>query len=176
MSPAEPDTTIRSAISRVSRPSQSSARTSDSLIGRVKVDEVGDGLVTLFLCGDVMTGRGVDQILPQPGNPELRERYAGDARSYVHLAERANGKIPRPAPFGWPWGDALAILDEVAPDVRVINLETSITRSSEFAPGKAVHYRMSPGNLPCVAAVRRTRARWRTTTCSTSAAAACRTP
>ena len=115
---------------------------------------MGDGLVTLFLCGDVMTGRGVDQILPQPGNPELRERYAGDARSYVQLAERANGKIPRPAPFGWPWGDALAILDEVAPDVRVINLETSITRNSEFAPGKAVHYRMSPGNLPCVAAVR----------------------
>ena len=63
---------------------------------------MGDGLVTLFVCGDVMTGRGVDQILPQPGNPELWERYAGDARSYVHLAERANGKIPRPAPFGWP--------------------------------------------------------------------------
>ena len=69
-----------------------------------EVDEVGDGLVTLFLCGDVMTGRGVDQILPQPGYPELRERYAGDARAYVQLAERANGKIPRPAAVGWPRG------------------------------------------------------------------------
>ncbi len=32
----------------------------------------------------------------------------------------------------------------------MINLETSITRSRDFAPGKAVHYRMSPGNVPCV--------------------------
>ena len=51
-------------------------------------------------------------------------------------------------------GDALRILEDLSPDVRVINLETSITCSSDFAPGKAVHYRMSPGNLPCVAAAR----------------------
>jgi len=25
--------------------------------------------ITLFLCGDVMTGRGIDQVLPHPGNP-----------------------------------------------------------------------------------------------------------
>jgi poly-gamma-glutamate synthesis protein (capsule biosynthesis protein) len=31
-----------------------------------------------------------------------------------------------------------------------INLETSIARSDEFAPGKAVHYRMNPDNFPCV--------------------------
>jgi len=30
---------------------------------------VGGDLVTMFLCGDVMTGRGVDQILPHPGDP-----------------------------------------------------------------------------------------------------------
>ena len=115
---------------------------------------MGDGLLTLFLCGDVMTGRGVDQVLPFPGDPELRERYAADARAYVRLAERAHGRIPRPAGFAWPWGDALGVLEEAAPDVRVINLETSITRSRDFAPGKAVHYRMSPGNVPCLAAVR----------------------
>ena len=115
---------------------------------------MGDRLLTLFLCGDVMTGRGVDQVLPHPGDPGLREPYVGDARAYVRLAERASGHIPRQAGFCWPWGDALRILDDLAPDVRVINLETSITRSSAFAPGKAVHYRMSPGNLPCVAAVR----------------------
>ena len=115
---------------------------------------MGDGLLTLFLCGDVMTGRGVDQVLPYPGDPELRERYAADARAYVGLAERAHGRIPRPAGFAWPWGDALRVLEDAAPDVRVINLETSITRSRDFAPGKAVHYRMSPGNVPCLAAVR----------------------
>jgi len=118
------------------------------------VVDVGERLLTLFLCGDVMTGRGVDQVLPYPGDPELRERHAGDAQEYVRLAERAHGRIPRPAGFAWPWGDALRILDDLAPDVRVINLETCITRTRDFAPGKAVHYRMSPANLPCLEAAR----------------------
>jgi hypothetical protein len=117
-------------------------------------EEVGDGVVTVFACGDVMPGRGVDQILPHPGDPELREPYVRDARAYVDLAEDAHGPIPRPVSFGWPWGDALRVLDEIAPDVRVINLETSITASRGFAPGKAICYRMSPGNVPCVAAAR----------------------
>jgi poly-gamma-glutamate synthesis protein (capsule biosynthesis protein) len=112
------------------------------------------GLVTLFLCGDVMLGRGVDQILPHPGDPALREPGVRDARTYVALAEAANGPIPRPVGFPWPWGDALAVLDQAAPDVRVVNLETSITSSGEYAPGKVVHYRMHPANLPCLAAVR----------------------
>ena len=115
---------------------------------------MADGLITLFLCGDVMTGRGIDQVLPCPGDPHLRESYADDARAYVRLAERANGPIPRPAGFSWPWGDALDVLDDAAPAARVINLETSITRSAEFAPGKPVHYRMSPENLPCVTVAR----------------------
>jgi poly-gamma-glutamate synthesis protein (capsule biosynthesis protein) len=112
------------------------------------------GLMTLFLCGDVMLGRGVDQILPHPGDPELREGHVSDARTYVCLAERVSGAIPQPVGFCWPWGDALSVVDHVAPDARVINLETSITRSAEFTPGKAVHYRMNPGNLPSLAAVR----------------------
>src|SRR5713101_5847671 len=88
-----------------------------------------------------MTGRGVDQVLPHPGDPELRERYAADARAYVRLAERAHGPIPRPAGFAWPWGDALPVLEDVAPDVRVINLETSIIHHVAEAaarPGPAV--------------------------------------
>ena len=113
-------------------------------------DGMADGLVTLFVCGDVMLARGVDQVLPHPGDPELRERFAGDARAYVRLAERAHGPIPQPASFSWPWGDALAVLDEVAPDARVINLEMSVTRGADFAAGKAVCYRMSPDNLAAV--------------------------
>ena len=111
-------------------------------------------MVTVFVCGDVMTGRGLDQVLSHPGHPELREAHARDARAYVALAERAHGPIPRPVSLSWPWGDALGMLEDIAPDVRVINLETSITTSSEFAPGKAVHYRMSPGNTGCVTAAR----------------------
>ncbi|MFF5212883.1 CapA family protein [Streptosporangium sp. NPDC000396] len=110
--------------------------------------------VTLFLCGDVMLGRGVDQILPYPGDPALREMCFRDARAYVELAEAVNGRIPRPVDFSWPWGEALPVLEEAAPDARVVNLETSVTRSNEFAPGKSVHYRMNPANIPCLAAVR----------------------
>jgi poly-gamma-glutamate capsule biosynthesis protein CapA/YwtB (metallophosphatase superfamily) len=108
--------------------------------------------VLLFTCGDVMTGRGVDQILPHYGDPRLREDHIDDARAYVRLAERANGPIPRPVSFAWPWGDALQVLDAMAPDIRLINLETAVTQQADFAPGKAVHYRMNPRNLPCVAA------------------------
>jgi poly-gamma-glutamate capsule biosynthesis protein CapA/YwtB (metallophosphatase superfamily) len=57
---------------------------------------VDDDLVTLFLCGDVMTGRGIDQILPRPGDPRLREAYIPAATGYVALAEAASGPIPRP--------------------------------------------------------------------------------
>ncbi|MPZ61224.1 MAG: hypothetical protein GEU93_07995 [Propionibacteriales bacterium] len=108
----------------------------------------------MFLCGDVMLGRGVDQILPHAGDPALREAYVGDAGGYVALAERRGGPIPRPVDFSWPWGDSLDVLDEVAPDLRIVNLETSVTRSDDFVPGKAVHYRMHPENLPCLSAVR----------------------
>jgi poly-gamma-glutamate synthesis protein (capsule biosynthesis protein) len=108
----------------------------------------------MFLCGDAMTGRGVDQILPHPGDPALRESVVHDARSYVRLAERINGLIPSPVGFAWPWGEALSLLDEFDPDVRLINLETAITTGDEFAAHKAVHYRMHPDNVACLTAAR----------------------
>ncbi|MER6996672.1 CapA family protein [Streptomyces sp. NPDC000410] len=114
----------------------------------------GQGLVTLFLCGDVMPGRGVDQILPHPGDPALREGYIRDARDYVSLAESVNGEIPRPVDYAWPWGAALDVLNALRPDARVIDLESSVTTSDAFAPGKAVTYRMHPDNLPFLAAAR----------------------
>ncbi|WP_175408870.1 CapA family protein [Streptomyces sp. TRM64462] len=114
----------------------------------------GESAVTLFLCGDVMLGRGVDQILPHPGDPRLWEEYVRDARSYVALAEAVNGPVPRPVPPEWPWGEAVRLLDAEAPDVRVVNLETSVTRGDDAAPDKAVLYRMTPENLPSLTAVR----------------------
>jgi poly-gamma-glutamate capsule biosynthesis protein CapA/YwtB (metallophosphatase superfamily) len=115
---------------------------------------VDSDVVTLLLGGDVMLGRGVDQILPHPGDPALRERCVDDARRYVELAERVNGPIPRPVDWRWAWGDARAILDDLAPEVRLINLETTITAEGEFADRKGFHYRMHPGNLPALTAIR----------------------
>lgn len=110
--------------------------------------------VTLLLGGDVMLGRGVDQILSHPGDPELREPHVHDARGYVRLAERAHGSIPRPVDWTWPWGEVLALLDEAAPDVRLINLETTITTAGQFAERKTVCYRMHPDNVPALSALR----------------------
>lgn len=103
--------------------------------------------ITLFVCGDVMLGRGIDQILAHPGPPELREDYVRDARDYVELAETASGPIPRPVPPSYPWGDALEILEAMRPDARLINLETAITADGRFWPDKGIHYRVHPANL-----------------------------
>ena len=101
-----------------------------------------------------MLGRGVDQILPHPGDPALRESHMHDARGYLDLAAAVNGAIPRPVDWAWPWGDALESLDAARCDARIVNLETSITTSSDFARGKGVHYRMNPANHPALTVVR----------------------
>jgi poly-gamma-glutamate capsule biosynthesis protein CapA/YwtB (metallophosphatase superfamily) len=104
---------------------------------------------TLFVCGDVMLGRGIDQILPHPGDPTLYEHYVGSAIDYVNLAERAHGPITVPCSFDYVWGDALADLDVAGVDARIINLETSITASMKPEP-KGINYKMSPGNVACI--------------------------
>ena len=104
--------------------------------------------ITFFLSGDVMTGRGIDQILANPVRPLLYESYVKDARHYVELAERVNGPIQKPVPFEYVWGFALEELDIRKPDIRLINLETSITTSENPWEDKGVHYRMHPANIP----------------------------
>jgi poly-gamma-glutamate capsule biosynthesis protein CapA/YwtB (metallophosphatase superfamily) len=111
-------------------------------------------VTTVLLTGDVMTGRAIDQLLPHPGDPTLRESVVRDARIYIRLAEQTNGRIPFPIEFTWPWGEALKMLDEFSVDIRLINLETSITVRGEFAPNKRVHYRMHPLNVGCLTAIR----------------------
>lgn len=107
--------------------------------------------VRLFLCGDVMLGRGIDQVLPHPCDPALHEDYAHSALGYVRIAEEANGAITRPVAPSYVWGAALDELNQRQPDVRIVNLETAITRSEDFAP-KGINYRMSPENADCLTA------------------------
>lgn len=117
-----------------------------------KSDQVNTrGITRLFLCGDVMTGRGVDQVLAHPCDPVLHEGYMRSAIDYVHLAEEANGALPRNVGPSYIWGAALAELDRARPDARIVNLETSITRSEDYIP-KGINYRMSPENADCLAA------------------------
>ncbi len=111
-------------------------------------DEPG---VRLFLCGDVMIGRGIDQLLPHPSEPVLYEPYIKDARDYVLLAEEAHGPLPRAVEFAYVWGDALDTLKRYSPHARIINLETAVT-AGDHPWEKGINYRMHPANLPCLSA------------------------
>ena len=103
----------------------------------------------LFLCGDVMCGRGIDQVLAHPCSPEIYEDYMRSAEDYVLLAEQANGLIPRRNEPSYVWGAALEQLARIQPDARIINLETAVTRSNDRVQ-KGINYRMSPENAACL--------------------------
>ena len=106
-----------------------------------------DNVVKLFLAGDVMTGRGIDQAFPVSVDPVLYEPYVKDAREYLLLAERESGEIETPFSFEYIWGEALEVWKEEDPDLKLVNLETSITTNDEPWPDKGINYRMHPENV-----------------------------
>jgi poly-gamma-glutamate capsule biosynthesis protein CapA/YwtB (metallophosphatase superfamily) len=110
--------------------------------------------VTLWLAGDVMTGRGIDQVQAHPVAPVLYESWVRDARDYVRLAEQLNGPVPAPVAPDYIWGDALAEIERRQPELRLVNLETAITTSDQAWPDKGIHYRMHPANIGCLTAAR----------------------
>ncbi|WP_019217033.1 CapA family protein [Legionella tunisiensis] len=108
--------------------------------------------IKIFICGDVMTGRGIDQILSHPANPQIYESYLTDARDYVRLAESTNGQIPYPVDDNYLWGDALNEWQLRQPQLKLINLETSVTRHDIPWPHKGINYRMHPNNITVLTA------------------------
>ncbi len=100
----------------------------------VRAPEEGTESPLLCLTGDVMSGRGIDQILPRPGDPRIFEPYVRSALEYVRLAERRNGPIPRPVETAYVWGIARERLAREAPDLRIVNLETAITADGAPEP------------------------------------------
>jgi poly-gamma-glutamate synthesis protein (capsule biosynthesis protein) len=122
------------------------ARGASAAMQSANADGTASG-TRLFLCGDVMTGRGIDQIFAQAAPPHLFEPCVRSAAAYVELAERANGPIPRRAGFAYVWGDALQELARMHPDACIVNLETAVTTCEDAWPGKGIHYRMHPANV-----------------------------
>lgn len=106
----------------------------------------GQDHVKLFFAGDLMSGRGIDQLLPHPNEPTLYESYVRDARQYIALAEEHSGPISQPVDLDYVWGDALEVLARARPDLRMVNLETALTTSEDCWPEKGIHYRMHPHN------------------------------
>jgi len=101
-------------------------------------------MAAILLTGDVMIGRGIDQILKQSVPPDLYEPFVKSALTYVSLAERKNGRIPRRAPANYVWGDALTTMRDA--ELCIVNLETAITRANKPAP-KGINYRCHPTNV-----------------------------
>ncbi len=96
-----------------------------------------------------MTGRGIDQVMHDPGDAGLHERWVKSSLDYVRLAERASGPIPRSVPLDYIWGVALEPL--ASADATIINLETAVTTRGSPWPGKGIHYRMHPANVDYLA-------------------------
>lgn len=112
---------------------------------------------TLFLCGDVMTGQGIDPLL-SPEFEHLSSRSMASALDYVHgadaagVAHAAGEPLPRPVCFAYPWGDALTLLRREQPDLRLVSLEATITaRGTPSA--MPVQARLPPQQLPALAAL-----------------------
>lgn len=99
-----------------------------------------------MLAGDVMLGRGVDQIQRKSVDPVIYEEFMRSARGYVTLAEQKSGSIPRKVAPDYVWGDALQLIRKT-PTARIVNLETAVTTSAAPWPGKGINYRMHPANV-----------------------------
>ncbi|MCW8196751.1 CapA family protein [Proteobacteria bacterium 005FR1] len=110
--------------------------------------------IKLFFAGDLMTGRGIDQLLPHPNDPQLHEPYVRDARQYIILAERHSGRIPAPVGLDYVWGDSLPLLKQQCPDASLVNLETALTSSDDWWLDKGIHYRMHPDNAASLLALK----------------------
>jgi poly-gamma-glutamate capsule biosynthesis protein CapA/YwtB (metallophosphatase superfamily) len=108
---------------------------------------------SIAMMGDLMLGRGIDQIQRHSVDPVLFEPAVRDARDYVSLAEGRSGPVPRDVTPDYIWGDALGVLDDHAPGIIIGNLETSITRSGDFDPTKGIHYRCHPENVAILTSI-----------------------
>lgn len=107
------------------------------------------GPIRILLCGDVMLGRGIDQILPHSNDPTIYEhwRRIDDARTFVELAIRQNGPLPELRDAAYVWGDVLGEFTGAGTDLRLVNLETAVSTSADLWPDKTIRYRTHPENI-----------------------------
>ena len=112
--------------------------------------------IRILLGGDVMLGRGIDQILPHSNDPAIHEhwREIDDARIFVDLAIRRNGPLPESRDAAYVWGDVLQEFTDAGTDLRLVNLETSVSTSDDLWPDKMIRYRTHPDNIQSLRAAR----------------------
>jgi poly-gamma-glutamate capsule biosynthesis protein CapA/YwtB (metallophosphatase superfamily) len=89
-----------------------------------------------------MLGRLIDQLFPH------HNEEPDDAKHISHF--KKFHKIDT-FPHSYVWGDTVPIFNNA--DLRIINLETSVTSHNQKWPNKAFNYRMNPVNLECLQVV-----------------------
>ena len=108
--------------------------------------------VTLFLCGDVMLGRGIDQILA-PGRSASRRALCQIGDDLCRACGTVNGPIPRTVDYAYVWGDALSDWIAEAPD-RGSSISRPASPTAMTLAPKGINYKMNPANIGCLAAAR----------------------
>lgn len=115
--------------------------------------KTSSSVVRLFLAGDFMPGRGIDAVMPRPCPLEIREGFCASSIEYARLAERKHKKrFPgenqqTKLSARDVLGEASKLIERYEPHVKLINLETSVTKKSTFYPNKGINYRASEENV-----------------------------
>ncbi|KAI9661928.1 MAG: hypothetical protein M1821_009168 [Bathelium mastoideum] len=91
----------------------------------------------LIFTGDVMLGRLIDQLLPTHVHEPSEQQF-------VQRIKRSNPALGNYS-ISTPWGNVLPLLQSA--DLRLINLETSMTSHDIKWPNKVFNYRMHPANV-----------------------------
>lgn len=68
----------------------------------------------------------------------MYEDFIKDARDYLHLLQQRSGPLPQERPVHYIWGQALDVFRIMQPDVKIINLETSMTCRGDPWPDKGM--------------------------------------
>ena len=110
--------------------------------------------LTIFLCGDVMLGRGIDQIMKYKNDPTLYESSVSNAKYYVPKEMAIYTEPNKFVSYDYFWGDLLLEPLFIKSNLKIINLETSITSNNEHE-NKAVLYKMNPKNISIFDAIGR---------------------
>ncbi len=98
----------------------------------------------LNFVGDVMLGRLIDQLFPtHVDEPEDAAHAANFVRSRPQLKTYNHST---------PWGTTHSLF--LSGDLNLINLETSVTTTSNKWPDKVFNYRMHPNNIAALNAAR----------------------
>jgi poly-gamma-glutamate capsule biosynthesis protein CapA/YwtB (metallophosphatase superfamily) len=99
------------------------------------IDKMASKLLKVIAVGDVMLGRLVDQLFQVHNfDPECFS-----AKYFLKLLKKPY------VTHDYVWGDLLPTFRQA--DLRLINLETSVTTSDKMWPNKMFHYRMHPENV-----------------------------